>query len=84
MKALIRNKGETIIENSIEGIDWETGLPLTNPEWAGGPYKLVEEYTPPLEVIEDTAIFNSDTEQSIKIAKITELKNQLAALENDL
>ena len=45
MKALIRNKGETVTENDgIEGIDWDTGAPLTNPSWAGGPYRLIQDY----------------------------------------
>lgn len=45
MKALIRNPGETVTEaDSIPGIDWKTGMPLTNPEWAGGPYRLVDNY----------------------------------------
>ena len=47
MKALIRNEGETITEDmGIAGIDWQTGAPLTNPAWAGGPYQLVENYIP--------------------------------------
>ena len=47
MKALIRNKGETITEdNHIAGIDWQTGAPLTNPAWCGGPYTLIENYIP--------------------------------------
>ena len=45
MKALIRNPGETITEDMhIPGIDWDTGMPLTNPVWAGGPYRLVDNY----------------------------------------
>ena len=45
MKALIRNKGELVRYcDGIEGIDWKTGAPLTNQEWAGGPYSLVEDY----------------------------------------
>ncbi len=44
MKALIRNPGETIISTSnIDGIEWTTGAPLTNPAWAGGPYALCED-----------------------------------------
>ena len=39
MKALIRNAGETVFE-PFDGIEWETGAPLTNPSWAGGPYAL--------------------------------------------
>lgn len=50
MKALIRNEGETILEiYEINGIDWTTGAPLTNPSWAGGAYTLVEDYVPPVE-----------------------------------
>ena len=55
MKALIRNEGETIVENmDIPCIDWNTGAPLTDPKWYGGPYKLVENYVPPVSE-EDTA-----------------------------
>ena len=47
MKALIRNNGETVTENDgIVGIDWNTGAPLTNTAWAGGPYTLVQNYVP--------------------------------------
>ena len=47
MKALIRNKGETVTEaDDSPGIDWKTGMPLTNPVWAGGPYTLVNDYVP--------------------------------------
>ena len=45
MKALIRNEGETVTEDmGIPGIDWNTGAPLTNPHWCGGPYILVTDY----------------------------------------
>lgn len=44
MKALIRNNGETVLSTSnIDGIEWTTGAPLTNPSWAGGPYALCED-----------------------------------------
>lgn len=47
MKALIRNYGETILERyGTPGINWDTGAPLTNPGWAGGPYILVDDYVP--------------------------------------
>ena len=47
MKALIRNESETVTEAmGIPGIDWNTGMPLTNPVWAGGPYILVNDYVP--------------------------------------
>ena len=49
MKALIRNKGETVTEDmNIPCIDWSTGYPLTNPKWFGGPYTLVQNYVPPV------------------------------------
>ena len=48
MKALIRNKGETITEDiNIPCIDWSTGYPLTNAKWFGGPYTMVQNYVPP-------------------------------------
>ena len=48
MKALIRNAHETVTEiDNIPGIDWNTGMPLTNPVWSGGPYTLVQNYVPP-------------------------------------
>ena len=44
MKALIRHEGETILSTSnIDGIEWTTGAPLTNPAWAGGAYALCED-----------------------------------------
>ena len=80
MKALIRNKGETITEDmEIFGVDWETGAPLTNVDWCGGPYTLIEEYVPPT--------FNENGEivtDSAKSLEIAELKARLAALENDI
>ena len=80
MKALIRNKNETITEEmKILGIDWETGFPLTNPEWSGGPYTLIEDYTPPT--------YNENGENvtdSAKSFEIAELRARLAALEKDL
>lgn len=49
MKALIRNEGETITEDKgIPCINWNTGAPLTDAKWFGGPYKLVENYVPPV------------------------------------
>ncbi len=50
MKALVRNKGETVLESyDIPGIDWKNGYPLTDPGWAGGPYTLIENYVPNVE-----------------------------------
>ena len=55
MKALIRNEGETVTEEmDIPCIDWNTGYPLTNAKWFGGPYKLVQNYVAPLEDQEET------------------------------
>lgn len=55
MKALIRNQGETVTEDmGITGIDWQTGAPLTDPVWAGGPYTLVGNYVPPRGEQEET------------------------------
>ena len=53
MKALIRKEGETVLEG-FPGIDWNTGAPLTNPAWAGGPYTLVQNYVPPREDAPET------------------------------
>ena len=61
MKALIRNEGETITEDMrIPCIDWNTGAPLTNPDWFGGPYQLVDNYdvtvySEPEDPVEDPA-----------------------------
>ena len=47
MKALIRDKGETVLESyDIPGIDWDTGYPLPASGWAGGAYTLVNDYIP--------------------------------------
>jgi len=55
MKALIRNKGETVTEDmDIPCIDWSTGYPLTNAKWFGGPYSLVQNYVPPTETEPET------------------------------
>lgn len=80
MKALIRRPGETITENDgVQGIDWETGQPLTNVDWFGGSYELIEDYIPPHynEEGEEVPISNKEKE-------ITELRARLAALEKDL
>lgn len=60
MKALIRNKGETVREvDNIAGIDWKSGAPLTSPGWVGGPYTLVEDYVEP-EDPEDEPVSRSE------------------------
>lgn len=56
----MRNPGETVLEtDGIPGIDWMTGMPLTSPYWAGGPYRLVNDYDPSME---DTVAAVSDAE----------------------
>lgn len=45
MKALIRHNSDPILETmNIPSINWDTGAPLTNPDWFGGPYQLVDNY----------------------------------------
>ena len=45
MRALIRHKYETVTEDmGYSFINWDTGAPLTNPGWSGGPYVLVNDY----------------------------------------
>ena len=47
MKALIRNKGETVTEEmKVPGINWSNGYPLTSQGWVGGCYLLVTDYDP--------------------------------------
>ena len=47
MKALIRDRFETITQDmGLTFIDWKSGAPLTNAEWSGGPYTLVNDYVP--------------------------------------
>jgi len=59
MKALIRRKGETILENyDLKFIDWRNGAPLTDPGWFGGPYQLVDNYVEVADgVIYDVAVY---------------------------
>lgn len=68
MKALIRNGGETVTEkDNIAGINWTTGAPLTNPAWAGGPYKMVENYVP--QMVEKDTVHPEQTEVYEKIVE---------------
>lgn len=59
MKALIRNEGETVTEDMKHSfIDWKTGAPLTDPEWFGGPYHLVNNYVEAADgAIYDVAVY---------------------------
>lgn len=66
MKALVRNEGETVTENmDIPCIDWSDGYPLTNPKWFGGPYKLVENYTPPMDEEDNIQSEQPEVEEEI-------------------
>lgn len=77
MKALIRNESETVTEAmEIPGIDWDTGAPLTNDSWSGGPYVLVENYDPavcdvidPAEFAERAGVEIADTEVEFVMQK---------------
>ena len=75
MRALIRGEGETIIQGmKIAGINWDTGAPLTNDSWAGGPYVLVENYDPAMcEVV--------SPEQFIKKAEIENLAPETVTID---
>lgn len=70
MKALIRNEGETITEDmGIPCIDWDTGAPLTNAKWFGGPYQLVDNYVEVADgAIYDVAVYPEDpvTEDNVQ------------------
>ena len=47
MKALIRDRHETVTQDmGFTFINWQNGAPLTNPDWYGGPYILVNDYVP--------------------------------------
>ena len=47
MRVLTRNPGETVLESyAIPGINWNTGAPLTDRNWYGGPYTLMNDYVP--------------------------------------
>lgn len=78
MKALIRNPGETITQTDLPDLDWVNGLPLTSIEWAGGAYRLVDDYEAPRYDENGEPMVND------KDAEIAALKARLAALENDI
>lgn len=84
MKALIRNEGETVTEQTgIEGIDWTTGAPLTNEAWCGGPYTLVQDYTAPTEGSEATYTVAEPQTETITIdGQEYSLDEVRAALQN--
>ena len=90
MKALIRNEGETVTEDmGITGIDWNTGYPLTTAKWFGGPYKLVQNYTPPAEdqeasydeiVTEPEPVVEEDEDDYVVINGVRYTKEELRSL----
>ena len=92
MKALIRNKGETITEDmNILGIDWRTGKPLTNPFWHGGCYTLVKDYVPTVEIDEDintepiiVTTTNIETQNTQLTPEEIEKQKKIQALEKAL
>ena len=82
MRALLRNEGETITEDmNVPGIDWETGAPLTNSRWAGGPYVLVIDHPPAVEEVILESEVSEDVIDASKAEQIAELKKLLAELE---
>ena len=90
MKALIRNEGETITEDmGVPCIDWLNGWPLTDPAWAGGPYRLVQNYVAPTEdepgsydlvepeIVEEAAPAPEIEDDTIEINGVKYTKEQL-------
>ena len=69
VKALIRRDGETVKEtDGIEGIDWETGAPLTNKDWCGGAYVLLHDYCNPDSATENpVSVPEPETEKTYTI-----------------
>lgn len=92
MKALIRKSNETIIESDgIVGIDWDTGAPLTNPSWAGGPYRLVQDFVETADTEIEFTIqergtgvnhVNNPVSETVTIDGKTYTKDELLALLN--
>lgn len=66
MKALIRSEGETVTEDMGHSfIDWDSGMPLTDKKWYGGPYTLVQNYVPPVDVEDITQPEQAKVEKEI-------------------
>lgn len=87
MRALIRNKGETVLESyNIPCIDWNTGAPLTNSEWSGGPYVLVNDYvqTPDEDFAEEPEIVTEPTEETVTIDGKQYTREELLAYLNQI
>ena len=87
MKALIRNPGETVTEaDGFVFIDWDTGAPLTNREWSGGPYTLVNDYvqTADEDFAEEPEIVNepAESEETVTVNGKEYTREELLALLN--
>jgi len=85
MKALIRNPGETVLESyDLAFIDWNTGAPLTNSEWSGGPYILVNDYvqTADEDFAEEPEIVTEPAEETVTIDGKEYTRDELVALLN--
>ena len=67
MKALVRNEFETVTQDmGFTFIEWDTGAPLTNAEWAGGPGTLVNDY------VQEVPVEGTEEPQSIQSTPVDE------------
>ena len=67
MKALVRNEFETVTQDmGFTFIEWDTGAPLTNAEWSGGPYTLVNDY------VQEVPVEGTEEPQSIQSTPVDE------------
>ena len=78
---MIRNESETVTEDmDLAFINWNTGAPLTNEAWSGGPYVLVENYEPTVCKVVDPAEFaeiadtNTLTPETVTIDGVTYIR----------
>lgn len=80
MKALLRNIEETITErNAPSFIDWNTGAPLTNPGWSGGPYTLVNDY---VQTADEDFAEEPESEETVTIDGKEYTREELLAILN--
>lgn len=75
----------------IPGIEWDTGYPLTDPGWFGGPYVLIENFDPTVCEVMDPAEFaeragveiaETPAPETVTIDGKTYTKDELLALLN--
>ena len=75
MKALIRSETEVVKEDcGLSFIDWNTGYPLTDAKWFGGPYNLVQNYVPPVNgepAHYEEIMAESETEHEVQVTEET-------------